>query len=161
MDPVTISALAIAASAASAGSAAYAADRQNKLAGKAKKQARRAAEIQRDQIAAQAEQERQSRIKEAEQIRGRLRVAAAENGISTGNTFEALIRQNDFDLATDLSTLNRNLANNNARVQSGLAAEEIAIKSSRRNPLIEGFTSGLGGFSSGLSIGNGIREIQR
>jgi len=123
-----------------------------------------------EQLNRQADIERMKRVNEADQIRGRLRVAAGAAGVGMGGSFGALERQSEFDESANLAILegNREIALRSIESQyssgitslrSGFNAAMINIQSNliqlasqRTNPILQGFMGGMQGLQTGLQI---------
>ncbi len=112
---------------------------------------RKAVGIQNAQLSDQAALERLKSHNQANLIRSRLRVAAGESGIGFGGTYEALVRQADYDEGLNAEIINRNLMN-------GIKASnsQLQVGQPQLNPLLAAFMGGLQGGQSGLSIGNSV-----
>ncbi len=161
MDPVTLTALTLAATATTAGVSAYSARQQNKaLEAGMDAQTLAAAEQQR-QLGRQTSQEQQERVDEANQLAARIRVARGEAGVGLGGSTAALIRQVDFDTAENINVLDLNYLANIRRVRSGARANITQLQNQTRNPLLDAFTGGLQGRNMGLQLGQGISQLRR
>lgn len=144
--PIAIAAIA----AATTGAAGIAqAVSQNQAADKQDDAARRSAEVQTKQLREQAELEAKKRVRDARTIRGAI---LARDSVAD----EALTNQVDQDLALNLDILGKNRDAAFARVASGLDAQ--LAETTRTNPLLAGFTGGMGGFGAGLSIGTSLQS---
>ncbi len=162
MDPVTLGVLAVGLAAAGAGTSVMAARSQNKAIEQQMDAQAKAAGIQQQQLTQQAAVEQTQREREADAIRGRIRVANAESGFGTGGgTFGALMQQADFDEAFNLQILDNNLSNNLAAVKTGADANLASLESKTQNVLLQGITGAIGGASTGLSLGQGINNIMK
>lgn len=154
---VAIISLAIASMATSA----YSASQQNKSIQASMDAQAQSANTQQSQLAAQAGVERKKRQQESAQIEGRLRVAAGEAGTNIDSgSYQALVRQNDYDLAYNEQILNQNYDNQIALVRSGADANFASLQSQSQNVMISGFQGALSGLSTGLSIANGISNAK-
>lgn len=151
---------ALASTAATAGASAYQASQQNKALRRSEESTRRATEVQNRQLAAAAGQELEVRRREADQTRGRIRVSAGEAGIGLGGSYAAMMRQADFDLAMNQQIIRQNFMNNVNATNSGYMASMAQLSAQRRNPLLDAFTGGLQGMSTGLSIGSSLPTIE-
>lgn len=154
-DPVTA---AVVIGGLTAATSAVQASQQNDAAKDAEKAQRRAAATQTKQLEDAATVEREKRIQEQRRISARLRVAAGESGLSLGSgTSLALQNQTESDLDRNLGLIDQNLENQSLRVQSGAEANIASLQSSLQNPLLSGFSGGLGGASTGLQIGGALQ----
>lgn len=183
-DPITLPllGLGIASGAASAGLAAKAQSDQNKslteaqaanqqAAQTANLDSAKAAAIQRQQLADQTGLERAKAAAEVARSLGRLRVIQADTGLGIGGSALALQRQLAYDARLNDAIAVRNLSNNVQRVNQGLEANvnetnaqlknvTTQLQSQKASPFIAGFSSGVGGFGTGLSIATGIKGLQ-
>lgn len=145
-----------------AATSAVQAREQNKAIKKSAASQRQAAAIQVGQLQDAAEVERDKRIQDQRRISARLRVAAGESGLALGvGTPLALQNQTQADLDTNLGILDRNLNSQIAAVNTGAQANINALDAQQINPLLATFTGGMGGASTGLSIGGAIKEYNR
>ena len=103
--------------------------------------------------------ERQKRINTAQLIDAKLRVAAGESGAGDVGSYAALERQGAFDAGINDKILRNNYANNIASIQSGLQAQQLSLSSQIQNSVIAGTSGALKGFSTGLSLGQGIGAL--
>ncbi len=104
------------------------------------------------QVQAQAALEEQKNFNEAHLIRSRIRVAAGESGIGLGGTYEALMRQADYDAYINSEIIKQNLSMSLTNIRRPLLQRETS-------PLFAGLSGGLGGLQSGLSMGTSITGI--
>jgi hypothetical protein len=125
---------------ANAGISAFGAQQQNQAN-------RRSARIRGAQLTEAADLDKRRRGNEAQQIRSRLRLIAAENGVGFGGSFADLERQADIDEQLNLAAIDRNLYFERRNINS-------QVEASFRNPLLSAFTGALGGYSTGLQIEN-------
>ena len=169
-DPVTWAVIGgIALSAGTAGMGAYSSAQQ--ASGQAKSQRameaahaqevaarEEAAAIQVGQFEAQADLEEEKVSRQAHLIRSRIRVAAGESGIGLGGTYDALIRQIDYDQRRNVDIIDENAAMqaDYARSQAFVPAIQEPYQMS---PFLAGLSGGMGGLSSGLSMGNSIMSM--
>lgn len=153
---VAISAIAAAGSAAAAHQASV---KQNKAAKAAAKTAQEAAARQAAQIKSAAKVEKGKAIQTAEQVIGRVRVAAAGAGFEDAGSYQAFIRQAAADAETNVNIIDRNANNAVARVQSGLDADLTQLNSRIVSPVLAAFTAGLSGANSGLAISNAAMRL--
>lgn len=144
--------------AAGAGGAAYSTVQQNQRVKAAKESAAQAARIQSEQVNQQTDIEKMKAIRRAEQIRGRLRLAGAEAGLSGEGSIANLEQQNEIDTGLNLGILDTNRSNTRTLIGSNLSAELNRLSGSYRNALLSGFEGALGGAQQGLAIGHGLRE---
>lgn len=151
--PIAGAALAIGGGALSYGQA----QEQNRAARRSSSSARRAAGVSEQQVNEAAELEKLKRRRDAERIAGRIRVAAAASGFDTGSgDFITAADQNELDLITDQSIIERNASNQIARIRSGLDADLTQIRSRMVDPLVAAFGGGLQGGMTGLQIGGAV-----
>lgn len=151
-----LTAITLAAAAASAGTAASGALSKNKAVKNSQESARRAAIAQRGQIEDAASLERLKRKRESDRIRGRLAVVGAASGVDPTGSYADLERQVGFDEDLNLDIIETNRRNQTARVESGLAADLASIGAQRRNVLLDAFSGGAQGVSTGLSLYNAL-----
>lgn len=160
MAPAAALALTIGTGALGAATSYAQARGQNRAARRAADSSRRAAEVETRQITRAAELEAEKRLNRQEQVAGRVRVAAARSGFATSSgDFERFARQNEFDTAIDLATLEENRQAQIDRVLSGLDARLADISSRTSNSLLSAFTGGLGGIQAGLAITGGLDQF--
>lgn len=158
LEPLIIP-LLIGTTVAGAAQAQDASRRQNNAAGKAKRAANEAAKVKADQLAEERRVNRENRIREARQLRARIKIAASQGGFALGGTFDQLQQQNDADLERGLRILDSNLTSNINAVQSGLRSRTAQIDGQRRNAGLDIFSGALSGASAGLSIGVGAGQL--
>lgn len=115
-----------------------------------------AAQQQMGQVSQAAAVEREKRLKEAQQIQGRIRVAAGEAGVGMGGSIAALSQQSELDLGTNLAIIDQNYANNIAAIRSGAQANLQSLASNISNPIFDALSGGMSGASTGLSIGGAV-----
>jgi len=152
--------LAIGLGVLGAGVGGLQASQQNRAAGRAASSARLAAQIQSRQVAEAAQLERLKAFREAELVRGRVRVAAAAAGIAPDiGVFNTLLQQEAFDYAINQSIIERNAQNQIASVLSGGAANIAQIRSQMQNPFLSGLSGAIQGAQTGLAIGGAINSI--
>jgi hypothetical protein len=111
------------------------------------------------QIAERAGLERLKASRQAAQIEGKLRVAAAEAGTGIGGSFARLSLQNTFDEGLNQKIIQQNYENQIAGVRSGLAANLDQLESQTVSPILAAFAGGVSGLSTGLSIGNAFNQF--
>lgn len=155
----TLATIAIGTAVAGAATSAQAAIQQNRAQHRAGEAAKRAAEVQRRQVREQANQERRTREREADRVRALLRVRGAAAGTGAGSSFEDLILGETLDLTQDLATIDTNTRSLFDRISSGLSANLIDLASRRRSTVIDSFSGGIQGASTGLQIGQGIKAL--
>lgn len=146
--------------AGAAGTTAYAANqssrRQNRVAEAVAKSTAAAAAIQSTQLKAQAAAEKQKQIQAAERVRGRVRVAAAAAGFEDVGSYEAFLRQSQYDTALNTKIIDTNLSANLDRVASGLSASYADLGGRITSPLLAAFSGGAQGAQAGLAIASAI-----
>ena len=115
----------------------------------------RAIAVNQKQIAASKSLEAAKLANRANMVRSRLRVAAGESGMGMGGTYEALMRQTDYEEAVEGEILTRNAL---AEIASARAegAKETYMPAS---PLMEAMAASSRGFSSGLQLGANIQSL--
>lgn len=152
MDPITATALIVGVAAGGAQTAASISGQraQAHAQRKAVRQQNAAITQQQKQISAQETVERQKAFDRSHQIRSRIRVAAGESGLGTGGSVDAMLRQADYDEAQNADILSDNAANQRAYLDSTRARYH------RPNQILQGIVAGLGGLSTGLSIGSSV-----
>lgn len=121
--------------------------------------AREAANAQRRQLATRALADTNERVREAQAVEGRIRVASAEAGSGLGGSFLALTRQSDIDANRDRIAISTNLGNSAAAIESGYDATTSRL-SQTANPLLAAFSGALQGATTGLSILNAISGFE-
>ena len=129
-----------------------AANKQNKATSDAMQIAAKNATQQQKAVVAQAQLEKEKRLREAQTIRGKLRVATAESGIGFGGTVDALNRQLDYDVSKSLGVLEQNKQNQLQSIRSGGQADLASLAGTFRSPALEGLVGGLRTIQTGLSI---------
>lgn len=140
-------------SAAGAATTAVQAERQNDANDEARRERKKSADLQINQLNKASEVEREKRIDEQRRIAARLRVASGESGLSLGGgTPLALQNQTQFDLDRNLGILDENTKNQSALIRSGARADINALSARDINPLLASYTGGLSGASTGLAI---------
>jgi len=96
--------------------------------------------------------EKKKAINQARLIASRIRVTAGESGLGFGGTYEALLRQSDYDTAINLGIIGQNAQNQFASA----AGKMQPINSREYNPLFAGLSAGIGGYATGLSLGDSL-----
>ena len=153
-------AIVAALTAAAAGTAAYSASERNKAIRKAAGTTKAAAELQARQLMEAAQIERYKASLKAEQVRGRLRVAAASAGLGNEfGSFSALTQQNAMDEAMNQAIIQYNQQAQVNAVLSGGAADIARLMAQRENALLAGIQGGIQGAQTGLAIGGAIRGL--
>ena len=147
-------------SAVSMGTSAYAASQQNKAISAGMDAQARAAAIQQQQLASQTGQAQQERVREANQLAARIRVARGEAGVGLGGSTAAVLRQADFDAASDINTIGQNYLMSAQRVRSGADAGMIELENRTQNPILTAFLGGMQGLNTGLQIGHTIKTLR-
>jgi len=151
-------ALALSLGGIGAASSANAARQQNRAIERSFESQSRATETKQNQLAEAAALEKRKRINEAAQIEGRIRVA---QGAGTAGNIRLLQQANDLNRSIDLSIIDRNFSNQIDLVQSGFEANIESLASRTQSPLLSGFSGGLSGVQTGLSIGQGVKNINK
>lgn len=144
--------------ATSAGIAYDSAQRQNRATRKAVNLQQQAAIRQKRQVNDAAALEMEKRRAEAARIRALLRVTSGDEG--EGGSFDALIRQADYDESLNKSIIETNRRNQISAVASGAEANILNLSSRMSNALLDSLTAGIGGFSTGLQIGGAVNELR-
>ena len=151
-DPISLIAISAATSMATAGLGVYSsaaqASAQNKYQKRRARAEDKAISIQSKQIQQQSVVEKQKSFDEAQQIRSRIRVAAGESGIGLGGTYDAFMRQADFDSAFNEQTIEDNALMNIAAVHSQRTPQAPST-----NTTLNAIIGGLTGLSTGMSLG--------
>lgn len=145
-------ALAIGGTAMGAATSAVGASARNRAIAASMQSQRSAMATQQRQVQQSAAVERAKQIQQAQQIAGRLRVAAGESGVGMGGSMAALLRQTDLDAGMNLAILDQNLANQLAAIRTSGMAHMQQTASQAQNPLLAGIGGGLQGLSTGLSV---------
>lgn len=159
MDPATaMLAIGGAGSLFGAGTSFMGAQKQNAALRQSMASQQAAAQQQMGQVAQAAAVEREKRLKEAQQIQGRIRVAAGEAGIGMGGSIAALSRQSELDLGTNLAIIDQNYANNIAAIRSGAQANLQSLSSQIGNPILNAFSGAFSGAGTGLAIGGAVGD---
>lgn len=152
--------LAIGLGALGLGVSVAGAAQQNAAAKRAMKSAGTAASIQARQVAEAGKFEQLKAAREAELVRGRMRVAAAAAGIAPDvGVFSSLAQQEAFDYAINQAVTEQNIRNQIASVLSGGEANIAQIRSQMQNPLLAGIGGAIQGVQTGLAIGSAINSI--
>lgn len=118
------------------------ADQQNKAS-------RRAADVQKEQNRIAADQRKRQLAAELQEFQGSLRTTSAARGTAGAASSAAI----------GLSATNTaNVGNANLNIQRifGDASADSQAAARYQNPLAAGFSGALSGFSTGLSLGNGM-----
>lgn len=149
-DPVTLTIAAISAAASTAGAVSG-----NSAIRRSERAAVDAARIERTQIKAQRDLEREKRALELDRVRSRQRVLAANAGQSIDGSFGLLMDQSVLDAGINQRISDANYAAQGARVQSQLAAQFASLERGRQSPILAGVQGGL----QGLVIGNSISSL--
>lgn len=154
-------ALAIGGTAFGTATSAYAASQQNKAISQSMSSQRQASIATQQQVVDQAAIEQMKAARQAHQIEGRLRVAAADSGAGIGGSWTALLQQNDYDAALNANIIANNEKNQLAQVASGYNANIASLQSGFVSPILQAFTGALGGLQSGLAIGSSVNQYQQ
>ena len=148
--------------AGAAGSISHeAARKQSSVARAQQESVRAAAKVEERRAGQRADVERLRESRAAQDLRGRLKVAAANAGIGLGGSTAALLRQVDVDEALNRELVAANEANVISATRAGARARVSQLGAGIRNPLLEGLAGGIGGFDAGLQLGEGIERILR
>lgn len=139
---------------------AAAARNQNQAVQASLQSQREALRVRQQQLSSQAGIEKQKRINEANQIQGRLRVAAGEAGVGLGGSAAALARQAEFDKAVNLSIIDANFQSRIALGQAQFRSTAAQTISQQRNPLLSAFSGAVSGLETGLRIGRTAEDIR-
>jgi len=103
-------------------------------------------------------------MRRASEVRGRIRVAQASGGLSTGSgSGERVLTQADIDEAQNLSIINENTANKmtmmninyknlNTENMAGYEQNINAALAQGQNEMLAGLSGGMSGLSTGLSM---------
>jgi len=146
-------ALAATTAAAAAGSAVMQNQANKKVANAQKKNTL----VQMKQLSEQAELERLKAQRIAGQLRGRIRASAAESGVGIDPT-GSLFNQANQDQIFNTGVINQNLQSLTDRARSGYAVNAAELESRFQSPLFAGIQGGISGYTSGLSIGQGVNK---
>lgn len=148
------------ASYATAAAGAYvsydAAQQQNEAIKKGAAAQAKAEAIKQHQITQQSVEAQKLRVKEANQIAARIRVARGEAGVGLGGSTEAMLRQVDTDAASNIKAIGQNALMNAQLVRTGSRAQIAQMRSQERNSLLDAFSGGISGYQAGLQIGQTI-----
>lgn len=149
------------ATAATTGYMSYeAARRQNAAIRKGQEHAKRAAELQRQQVSQAAAIERQKHIDEAQRVTGRIRVAAASADVGLAS-FEGLETQAMIDAGKNIRIIDTNQANAIRRIESGYQADFDRLNANISNSILQAFMGGMQGYATGLQIGQATTSTVR
>lgn len=125
---------------------------QSRNARRSAASARTSAQTQLDQTSDQASLERLKLRRARRRAEGRLAVTAADAGVGTGETFDALLGDLDNEAAINERIIDVNLTNNRRALESGLRSTVQRLEASVPNAFLSTLTGALGGFNTGLSI---------
>lgn len=142
-----------------AATSAFAASRQNRAIESSISAQRSSSTAAMGQLSEQAAAEKLKRQREAAQVRGRLRVSAAQSGVGFGGTFAALERQADIDEQLNTLIIDKNLKAGLARVRADFTSSANQLSSGFESPFSAAIMGGLGGFETGLRIGDAQAEM--
>lgn len=158
-DPVSL-AIAVGTTALGAATSASAASSRNRSIERSARSQNEATATLNAQESAQAQQAKLERSRESQRLRALSVVQAAGRGVDISSGSVQLWQQQAIiDEATNRSTIDSNLRNNTNRNTSAYNANAEQLKSQARNVLLDTFTGGLQGLSTGLSIGQGVNNI--
>lgn len=138
-----------------AGLGAYGAYAQNQEIGKVMGANARATAVNLDQLGDQADLERRKQAITASQIRGRLRVLAADSGFATstpGTSFADLERSAILDDEINRAIIDRNFYNQQQREISQLDVALYQLRAGSMNPATSAISGGLSGYATGLQL---------
>ena len=156
-----VPALLVGGTAFGAATSAVGASNRNRAVSRSMKSANAAASTQLGQLAQQAALERYKRIREAQTIAGKLRVAAAESGAGPGGSWSAIEQQNILDSRTDTGIIDANYGASSQRVLSGLDATNIQLQSETVNPIVASIVGGVQGLQTAINFAQGADGISR
>ncbi len=112
-----------------------------------------AAEVNMRQVGAQTAQQKKINAGKAHQIRSMLRARAGESGLGMGGSTAALMRQVDFDAASNADVLDTNRSNQFASIMSRRSPMNLTPIS----PFLSALSAGISGLGQGLYISNNFR----
>lgn len=113
----------------------------------------RAAGIQAQQVRAQEALEREQASRRAQQVRGRIRAAAGESGLGFGGTYDAFMRQTDYEELTNRMILGQSAENAIQAIFSGIQPMP------KSNLMLDAAVGVLGGLQTGLGMTSGIMQL--
>lgn len=96
-----------------------------------------------------AAEQRAQQVRQAQQLLGRVRVAAGESG----NTLDAAGRQVAIDASRNTATINQNLNTQVGAIQSGYTASTTQLRNSVQSPLLAGLLGAVQGALYGTVLG--------
>ncbi len=146
-EAITLSIAAISAASATAGAVSA-----NSGIRRAERAAVQANQIERNQLKAQRDLEREKRALELDRVRSRQRVLAANAGQSIDGSFGLLMDQAVLDYGINQRIADANYAARGARSQSELAAQFANLERGRQSPLFAGIQGGIQGYLAGNAI---------
>ena len=137
---------------ASAAVSAKQAQEQNKAISRSAGSAERGQRIQSEQIRKAAVLERRKIESQAARVRGLIRVSGAARGTGIAGSLESQLLQADFDEQLSIDAINANQASGLEFARSRLEAIGISLSGREMNSILAGFSGGLQGLQTGLSI---------
>lgn len=97
---------------------------------------------------------------DAARVRGTLGVAAAERGVGFGGSVEALDRNAAIQGEQNAQGIRLSRYGAEQSTLSQLEAAQAQLDAQSSNIFLSGLSGGISGFSTGLSIGRGIKDLQ-
>ena len=144
---------------AGAGISAKQAQEQNKAISRSAGSAERGQRIQSEQIRKAAVLERRKIESQAARVRGLIRVSGAARGVGIAGSVESQLLQADFDERLGIDAINANQAAGLELARSRLEAIGISLSGREMNSILAGFSGGLQGLQTGLSIVSAVSAI--
>lgn len=144
--------VALALTAAGAAVSAKQAQEQNKAISRSAGSAERGQRIQSEQIRKSAVLERRKIESQAARVRGLIRVSGAARGVGISGSVESQLLQADLAERLGIDAINANRASALELARSRLEAIRIDLSGREMNSVLAGFTGGLQGLQTGLSI---------
>lgn len=129
---------------------------QNRALSRSAGSAERGQRIQSKQIREAAVLEQRKIESQAARVRGLIRVSGAARGVGISGSVESQLLQADFDERLGIDAINANQASALEFARSRLEAIGIDLSGREMNSILAGFSGGLQGLSTGLSIANTI-----
>jgi len=163
MAEAVIPALVITEIAATAGAtyASYAAAKaQNEAIEASMKSQAEALRIQQKQLAEQAGLEKMRNIARAQQIIGRLRVAAGEAGVGIAGSYDALIRQTLYETALNEKIIQQNYLNQVQYARTAAQANMARLQGRTISPGLAAFESFAAYAPQLVNTGLAIKRMQ-
>lgn len=152
-DPIT---LGIIGGTLGAASSAFGTMEQNDALSQQASNATTAAGLNAEQLVEARKLDRLKKLNDREQLVGRTRVAAAENGTGMGGSQAALERQALIDESINNQIADKNFNAQMRALKIGLQSQLVTLNSQMANPLLSGIAGGLAGATTGLTIGNTV-----